>query len=285
MQNLDFENTKTCSKYSIRIGDKLIDLSTPLAMGIVNITPDSFYATSRTDTRDELISRVEQMLTEGVSIVDIGGYSSRPGAKDVSIEDEIKRIVPAVQAISEAFPDLTISIDTFRSEVADAALTHGAHIINDISGFSIDPKIIHVAAKHNAPYILMHMRGTPQTMQTLTNYENLFREIATYFSKKISQLQDAGVNDIILDPGFGFSKTLTQNHQLLDHLEHFHFLEKPILAGLSRKSMIYNKINSTPDSVETLQETTRLNQVALKKGAHILRVHDVKEAVELITKN
>lgn len=284
MQNSDLENTKIRGKYSIRVGDKLIDLSTPLVMGIVNVTPDSFYAGSRLTTTDGIISRVSQMVTENVSIVDIGGYSSRPGANDVSIDEEIERVVPAINAISEAFPNLIISIDTFRSEVADAALTAGAHIVNDISGFEVDPKIIHVATKHHAPYILMHMRGTPKTMQSLTEYENLFKDISLYFSSKIAQLKEAGVKDIILDPGFGFSKTLEQNYELLNQLEYFHFLGKPILVGISRKSMIYKKINSTPDSKETLKKTIELNMLALKKGAHILRVHDVKEASELILK-
>ncbi len=285
MQNLDFENTKIRSKYSIRIGDKLIDLSTPLVMGIVNVTPDSFYAESRSETTDKIISKVTQMITEGVSIVDIGGYSTRPGAKDVSIEDEINRITPAIQTISKEFPDLLISIDTFRSEVADIALTNGAHIINDISGFEIDPKIIHVASKHNAPYILMHMRGTPQTMQTLTDYDNIFKDISYYFSSKIKQLHRAGVKDIILDPGFGFSKTLEQNYHLLNNLEHFWILDKPILVGISRKSMIYSKLGVDISSIETLQETIKLNTISLEKGTHILRVHDVKEASQLITKS
>lgn len=288
MQNSDLENTKNRWNYSIRVGDKLIDLSTPLVMGIVNVTPDSFFIGSRLTTRDGIISKVQQMVAEGVSIVDIGGYSSRPGASEISIEEEIVRVVPAIQAIAKNFPNLFISIDTFRSEVAEAALSNGAHIINDISGFEIDPRIIHVAAKHKAPYILMHMRGTPQTMQNLTEYDNVFKDISLYFSKKIKQLESVGVKDIILDPGFGFSKTIDQNYQLLENLAHFHFLEKPILVGISRKSMIYKRINSTPDSIETLQRTIELNQLAIGKGAHILRVHDVKEAVNLtssISKN
>lgn len=285
MQNSDPENTKIRWKYSIRVGDKLIDLSTPLVMGIVNVTPDSFYTGSRLTTRDGIISKVQQMVTEGVLIVDIGGYSSRPGASEVTIQEEIDRVLPAIQAITETFPDLIISIDTFRSEVAEAALLNGAHIVNDISGFEVDPKIIHVAAKYNAPYILMHMRGNPQTMQNLTEYDNIFKDISLYFSKKIKQLESVGVKDVILDPGFGFSKTIEQNYELLENLEYFHFLEKPILIGISRKSMIYKKINSTPESAETLQRTIELNQLAIEKGAHIIRVHDVKEAVNLIPDN
>ncbi|MCH2230050.1 MAG: dihydropteroate synthase [Crocinitomicaceae bacterium] len=282
MQNSKPENKKIRSNYSMRVGDKLIDLSTPLIMGIINVTPDSFYAGSRTSIDVNFIDTIEQMVKDGMSIVDIGGYSSRPGAIDISVEEEIKRVIPAIKSIREAFPELIISIDTFRSEVADTALSHGANIINDISGFQIDKKIIHVAAKHNAPYILMHMKGTPQTMQDQTAYDNLFKEIALYFSEKISQLESAGVKDIILDPGFGFSKTLEQNYELLNHSEFFHFLEKPILIGISRKSMIYKKIKSTPDSEETLKKTIELNRIAIEKGAHILRVHDVKEAFELI---
>lgn len=282
MQNSKPENTKIRSNYSIRVHDKLIDLSTPVVMGIVNTTPDSFFAGSRTAVDKTFLDKIEKMIDEGVSIVDIGGYSSRPGAKDVSIEEEISRVVPAIQAIKKNFPDLVISIDTFRSEVADKALSNGAHIINDISGFQIDPKIIHVAAKHNAPYVLMHMRGTPQTMQNLTEYDNILKDIGLYFSEKIKQLHEVGVKDIILDPGFGFSKTLEQNYQLLNGIDYFNFLEKPILIGISRKSMIYKKINSTPDSIETLKKTIELNKIALSKGAQILRVHDVKEAFELI---
>ena len=282
MQNSDVEDTIFPSNYSIIAGDKLIDLSTPLVMGIVNVTPDSFYSGSRSESVNEILTRVNDMLNNGASILDIGGYSSRPGATDISIEDEIARIQPAINAISKEFPDAIISIDTFRSEVAKTAIEEGAQMINDISGFGIDPKIADVAGYYGIPYILMHIQGTPQNMQENVEYNNLFGDISKYFSKKIKILESKGVKDIILDPGFGFSKTIDQNYELLDCLEHFRFLERPILAGLSRKSMIYKKLGITPE--ESLEGTIALNKIALLKGAKILRVHDVMEAVELIVR-
>jgi len=282
MHNLDFENTKIHSKQSIRINDKLTDLSTPLIMGIINNTPDSFYSTSRVNNINDIIAKVSKMNKEGASIIDIGGYSSRPGAKNISVKTEINRIIPTIELISDKFPNLIISVDTFRSKVADLALKKGAHIINDISGFESDKEIINVASKYNAPYILMHMRGNPKTMQKLTNYKNIFNEIIYYFSKKIKELNNAGVNDIIIDPGFGFSKTIEQNYYLLDKLNYLNIIDKPILAGLSRKSMIYKRINSNQNSKETLKETIKLNEICISKGVKILRVHDVKEAYNLI---
>lgn len=281
MQNSKVEVTKFPRNTSIRVRDILIDLSTPKVMGIVNVTPDSFYIGSRM-TDSTLLSHVEKMLNEGMTIVDIGGYSSRPGAINISIQEEIERVVPAIKAIKKTFPELIISLDTFRSEVAEQGILAGADIINDISGFSIDPRMVSVVAKYNVPYILMHMRGTPETMQSLTNYDSIFNEMIAYFSEKIKILQNAGVNDIIIDPGFGFSKTIDQNYFLLDHLDDFLILNKPILAGLSRKSMIYKRMNTTPEDEKTLDGTIALNKIALKKGASVLRVHDVKEAVELI---
>jgi len=280
MQNSNVEDTIFPSNYSIVAGDKLMDLSTPLVMGIVNVTPDSFYSGSRSESLTNILERVKLMLNDGASILDIGGYSSRPGAKDISIAEEINRIQPAIEAISREFPDAIISIDTFRSEVAEAAINNGAHIINDISGFEIDPKIADIAGKYKVPYILMHMVGTPQTMQKNVDYDNLFMDIVKYFSEKIKILESKGIHDIILDPGFGFSKTIDQNYELLDSLENFRILDRPILAGLSRKSMIYKKLGITPE--ESLEGTIALNKIALKKGAKILRVHDVKEAVTLI---
>ena len=282
MHNLDFENTKIHSKKSIRINDKLTDLSTPLIMGIINNTPDSFYSTSRVNNINDIIAKVSKMKKEGASIIDIGGYSSRPGAKNISVKKEINRIIPTIELISDKFPNLIISVDTFRSKVADLALKKGAHIINDINGFESDKEIINVASKYNAPYILMHMRGNPKTMQKLTNYKNIFNEIIYYFSKKIKELSNAGVNDIIIDPGFGFSKTIEQNYYLLDKLNYLNIIDKPILAGLSRKSMIYKRINSNQNSKETLKETIKLNKICVSKGVKILRVHDVKEAYNLI---
>ncbi len=282
MHNLNFENTKIHSKKSIRINDKLTDLSTPLIMGIINNTPDSFYSTSRINNINDIIVKVSKMNKEGASIIDVGGYSSRPGAKNISVKTEINRIIPTIELISDKFPNLIISVDTFRSKVADLALKKGAHIINDISGFESDKEIINVASKYNAPYILMHMRGNPKTMQKLTNYKNIFNEIIYYFSKKIKELNNAGVNDIIIDPGFGFSKTIEQNYYLLDKLNYLKIIDKPILAGLSRKSMIYKRIKSNQNSKETLKETIKLNKICISKGVKILRVHDVKEAYNLI---
>lgn len=280
MQISNVENTKKQSNYSIRVGDKLIDLSTPIVMGIVNVTPDSFFSGSRKESTKEVLLTVKKMVDEGVTIVDIGGYSSRPGADNISVDEEISRILPVIIALKKDFPQLLISLDTFRSEVAQIGLENGVDIINDISGFELDPTIIDVVAKYNAPYILMHMRGTPQTMQSKTEYGNVFNEMIKYFSEKISILHAKGIHDIIIDPGFGFSKTMEQNYFILDHLENLQVLGKPLLIGLSRKSMIYKKLGITPE--ESLPETIRLNKIALEKGTNILRVHDVEEAVGLI---
>lgn len=281
MQNSKVEVTKFPRNTSIRVRNILFDLSTPKIMGIVNATPDSFYIRSRT-TDTSILTHVEKMYKEGMEIVDIGGYSSRPGAKNVTIEEELKRIIPAISAIRKTFPDLLISLDTFRSEIAEKGILAGADIINDISGFSIDPQLVEIVAKYKVPYILMHMRGTPETMQQLTDYDCIFNEMIAYFSEKIDILHNAGINDIIIDPGFGFSKTIDQNYYLLDHLDDFLLLGKPILAGLSRKSMIYKRLNTKSEDEATLDGTIALNKIALQKGASILRVHDVKEAVELI---
>ncbi len=280
MQNSSVEDTYFGSNGSIRFGDKLLDLSTPIVMGIVNATPDSFFEGSRVETIDAAISRAKDMVAAGAQIVDIGGYSSRPNAEDITVTEELNRVCPIITALRRDLSDVIISIDTFRSEVAEKAILAGANMINDISGFEIDPKIVDVAAKYQVPYVLMHMRGTPQTMQAMTEYDNLFREMALYFSIKIEQLKAAGLKDIILDPGFGFAKTIEQNHHILRNLEAFHTFGKPILAGLSRKSMIYKKLGITPEA--SLNGTIALNTIALLKGAKILRVHDVSEAKELI---
>lgn len=258
----------------------MLDLSVPKVMAILNITPDSFYSGSRVSNEAEILERVKNMLNDGADILDVGGYSTRPGADNISEAEEMDRIAPVIAAIHQTFPDAIISIDTFRSNVARTALECGASIINDISGFEIDPDIADVAAENNVPYILMHMRGTPQTMTSQTNYDNLIMDIASYFSKKIQVLQDKGVKDIIIDPGFGFSKTIEQNYQLLEEMEILSFLNKPILLGISRKSMIYKKLGIKPE--EALNGTIALNAIGLSKGANILRVHDVKEAVDLI---
>ncbi len=280
MQNSSVEDTYFGSISSIRVGDYLLDLSIPVVMGIVNATPDSFYAGSRKQERSSALDTARQMILEGAKIVDIGGYSTRPGAAEITIDQELGRVLPIIEALRSEFPAIAISIDTFRSEVAEKAILAGANIINDVSGFEIDPKIVAVTAKYNVPYVLMHMRGTPTTMQSLTDYENIFKEISLYFSQKIAHLQTSGVHDIILDPGFGFAKTIEQNHHLLSNLDAFQLFGKPVLVGLSRKSMIYKKLGISPE--ESLEGTIALNTIALLKGAKILRVHDVKEAKALI---
>ncbi len=265
---------------NIRIGKNLVDLVTPKVMSILNCTPDSFYSDSRIDTISQALKKAEQHILDGADILDIGGYSSRPGAPEVPQEEEIKRVVPVVQAIRKEFPNILISCDTFRGQVAQEALEVGAQIINDISGGEIDPSILKVVSNFQCPYILMHSKGTPQTMHQHTQYTSLFKEVVTYFSQKLNQLQQLGINDVILDPGFGFAKTLEQNYDLLNRLSDLHFLGKPLLVGISRKSMIYNKLGITPE--ESLNGTTVLHTKALLSGAKILRVHDTKEAKQVI---
>jgi len=279
MNKLSVEDTHFHSNNHIHVNEKLIDLSRPIVMGIVNTTPDSFYKSSRKQSLKELLLKVEQQLIEGASIIDIGGYSSRPGAIDITTKEEIDRVIPAITAIKKEF-DTIISLDTFRSEVAKEGLENGASIINDISAWELDKKLLSIVSHYKCPYILMHMNGTPSTMQNTTKYSNLFNDIITFLSKKIQILEENGINDIIIDPGFGFGKTLEQNYELLNNLECFKLLNKPILAGLSRKSMIYNKLESSPE--EALNGTTVLNTIAISKNASVLRVHDVKEAMEVI---
>lgn len=257
-----------------------MDLSKPVVMGILNITPDSFYAESRAIQEDQILSRVKDMLMHGASIIDIGGYSSRPGATDISEKEELERVIPVIEMIRSNFPDCTISLDTFRGTVAEAGINVGANIINDISGFEIDPTLLDVVSRYKVPYVLMHMRGTPQTMMNLTEYDNIVNDIVLYFSEKLETLRNAGINDVILDPGFGFSKTMEQNYMLLNSLERFRILECPLLVGVSRKGMIYKKLGVKPE--EALNGTIALNAIALSKGASIIRVHDVKEAKELV---
>ena len=271
-----FLNRKT----TLNVNGKLLDLSSPCVMGILNLTTDSFYGKSRIGSVEQALKRAEAIQQEGGIFIDIGAYSSRPGATDVSEKAEIERIVPVVEAISGNYPELLISIDTFRAKVARSAVGAGAHVINDISAGNMDEAMFGTIADLNIPYILMHMRGTPQTMQQHTNYQNLVLEMAYYFSDKISRLKNLGVRDLILDPGFGFAKTLEQNYQLLQRMEDFNFFELPVLAGLSRKSMIYKFLGGGPE--QALNGTTALNTIALLKGANILRVHDVKAATECI---
>lgn len=258
---------------------ELICFDTPKVMGILNITPDSFYAQSRT-TPAEVLRKAEQMLEEGATFVDIGGYSSRPNAQEVSPQEELQRVVPVVEALVKHFPDIRISVDTFRAEVARESLEAGACIINDISAGQIDPAIWEVVAHYQVPYIAMHMRGTPQTKQTYTEYDKLTKDILYYFSQIKDKARQLRINDLIVDPGFGFSKTLAQNYELMQQLALFKALECPILVGISRKSMIYKLLDTTPETA--LNGTTVLNTFALLHGADILRVHDVKEAVECV---
>ena len=258
---------------------ELICFDTPKVMGILNITPDSFYAQSRT-TPAEVLRKAEQMLEEGATFVDIGGYSSRPNAQEVSPQEELQRVVPVVEALVKHFPDIRISVDTFRAEVARESLEAGACIINDISAGQIDPAIWEVVAHYQVPYIAMHMRGTPQTRQTYTEYDKLTKDILYYFSQIKDKARQLRINDLIIDPGFGFSKTLAQNYELMQQLALFKALECPILVGISRKSMIYKLLDTTPEAA--LNGTTVLNTFALLHGADILRVHDVKEAVECV---
>ena len=257
----------------------LISFDTPKVMGILNITPDSFYSQSRT-TPSEVLHKAEQMLQEGATFVDIGGYSSRPNAQEVSEEEELQRVVPVVEALVKHFPDIRISVDTFRAEVARQSLEAGACIINDISAGQIDPTIWEVAAHYQVPYIAMHMRGTPQTRQTYTEYDKLTKDILYYFSEVKDKARQLKINDLIVDPGFGFSKTLAQNYELMQQLALFKALECPILVGISRKSMIYKLLDTTAE--DALNGTTVLNTFALLHGADILRVHDVKEAMECV---
>lgn len=260
---------------------QLIDLSVPKVMGILNVTPNSFFDGGKYNSDEAILTQVEKMLSDGATFIDLGAYSSKPSAEFVSEEEELDRIVPVVQLILNHFPDALLSIDTFRAEVAKACIENGAAIINDISGGNLDDKMFEVIAKYNVPYILMHMRGTPQTMQSLTEYDDIVKEMLLYFSEKVAQARNLGINDIILDPGFGFSKTLDQNYEVLQKMELFNILELPVLAGFSRKSMIYKELNISQQ--EALNGTTVLNTISLTKGAKILRVHDVKEAMECVT--
>ena len=266
---------------TINCKGQLIDLSTPKIMGILNVTPNSFYDGGKFTLSENGLSQVGKMLDEGATFIDIGAYSSKPNAEFVSEEEERNRILPVVQGILKKFPDALLSIDTFRSGIAAVCIENGVAVINDISAGNLDEKMMEVIAKHNVPYIMMHLRGTPQTMQTMTNYENIIKEMLFYFSEKVSKARSLGINDLIVDPGFGFAKTLEQNYEVLQNLELFQMLDLPLLAGISRKSMVYKPLGLTAN--EALNGTTVLNTIALTKGANILRVHDVKEALECVT--
>ncbi|AKC19506.1 dihydropteroate synthase [Flavobacterium psychrophilum] len=265
---------------TINCKGQLIDLSTPKVMGILNVTPDSFYDGGRFVSEKNVLIQVENMLQDGANFIDIGGQSSKPKAAIVSIDEELKRVVSIVDLILKKFPETMISIDTFNSKVAQIAVENGAAIINDISAGNLDDNMFETIAKLQVPYIMMHMRGTPQTMQEMTNYDDLVKDILFYFSEKVAKARSFGINDLIIDPGFGFAKTLEQNFELLNKLELFEMLKLPILVGVSRKSMIYKTLETTPENA--LNGTSVLNTISLTKGGNILRVHDVKEAVECV---
>ncbi|MFM9826104.1 dihydropteroate synthase [Flavobacterium sp.] len=270
---------------TIRCKGQLIDLATPKVMGILNITPNSFFDGGKyypeVSGESEVLSQVEKMLTDGATFIDVGAYSSKPSAEFVSEADELNRIIPVVKSIRKHFPNALLSIDTFRSHIAKVCIDNGAAMINDISAGNSDDKMLKTIAEYKVPYIMMHMRGTPQTMQKMTNYENIVKEILFYFSKKIAHARSYGIDDLIIDPGFGFAKTLDQNYEILQKLELFEITDLPLLVGFSRKSMIYKTLDSNAESA--LNGTTVLNTIALTKGAKILRVHDVKEAVECVS--
>lgn len=268
-------------KTSINCKGKLLDLEKPIVMGILNLTPDSFYDGGKHSDLDKIKSHIAKMLDEGATIIDVGAYSSRPGAKHISQKDELMRLVPVLELISKYFPETIVSIDTFRSEIAEIMIRdYNAAIINDISSGDMDSKMFETIAKYNVPYIIMHMQGKPQTMQENPVYNDLVNDIIDYFAMKINTLTNCGVHDIIIDPGFGFGKTIEHNYQILNKLEDFRVLQLPLLAGMSRKSMIYKYLDCSPE--EALNGTTVLNTLAISQGASILRVHDVKEAVETI---
>ncbi len=267
-------------KHTLNIGGKLLSLETPIVMGIINVTPDSFFADTRFSDAGELINKASEMLKDGASILDIGGYSSRPGATNISEEEEIKRVIPAIKQLVSHFPEAIISIDTFRSKVAKLAIEAGASIINDISAGELDDEMFETVASLKVPYIAMHMKGNPQNMVHQTRYENMLLEITNYFYNKLFKLHSLGITDIIIDPGFGFSKTQNQSLHLLNNLEIFKTIEAPLMVGISRKSLIYKTLNISSD--KALNGTAILNTIAVLKGASILRVHDVKEAVEIV---
>lgn len=267
--------------YSINVNGKLIDLAETQVMGILNVTPDSFYSGSRKQTEEDIRNRVKQIIDEGGQMIDIGAYSSRSGADDVSTQEEMARLRHGMKIVNEMAPGMPVSVDTFRADVAKMCVEElGVGIINDISGGELDKRMFETVAKLGVPYILMHMKGTPQTMQQAPHYDDLMKEIMLYFAEKIQKLRDLGQKDIILDPGYGFAKTIEHNYELLGHQEMLHVFELPLLVGISRKSMIFRLLGSSPE--ESLNGTSVLNTIALQKGASILRVHDVKECVEVV---
>lgn len=277
---LNMENFVFQTKKIIKLQGKLLDLSRPVVMGILNVTPDSFYDGGKYNDIDKIIVQAKQMVQQGATFIDIGGYSTRPNAEEVSEKEELQRIIPAILAIKEKMPSVFISIDTFRAKVATQAVEAGAVLVNDVSGGSLDSQMFETVAKLGVPYVLMHMKGTPKTMSEHSDYKDIFSEITDYFTQKIAELTKLGVHDVILDVGFGFAKNMAQKYVLLNKLAYFKSLGLPLMAGISRKSMIYKRLDINAD--ESLNGTTVLNTVALKNGASILRVHDVKEAMEVI---
>jgi dihydropteroate synthase len=266
---------------TININGTLIDFSTPQVMGIVNITPDSFFPGSRKQAANEIVERCGRILREGGTMIDVGAQSTSPVSRFLDAKEEAERLMPALKLIRREFPGAILSVDTFYADVAKESVEeYGVNIINDISGGQIDERMFPVAAQLNVPYILMHMRGTPQTMQEFTRYDNFIQDVLHYFSERKARLNQLGVNDVIIDPGFGFSKTVSQNYELMAYLKYFHIFEEPILVGISRKSMISKLLGVTPE--ESLNGTSALNTAALLSGADILRVHEVKEAVECV---
>ena len=266
--------------YSVNCRGKLIDLSQPRVMGILNVTPDSFYSESRVAQTDELLRRAEKMIDEGAVFLDVGGYSSRPGAAHIDEDTERRRVIPAVEALHARFPEVAISVDTFRSHIAREAVEAGACMVNDISGGNMDSHMFETVAALKVPYVLMHMKGTPQTMQLNPEYDDVIMELNRFFARRIARLHALGVDDILVDPGFGFGKTLDDNYKILKHLALFKAHDKPILIGISRKSMLYKYLGGTP--ADMLNATTAVHMLALQNGASVLRVHDVKPAAEAI---
>lgn len=265
---------------TINVRGRLVSLDEPQVMGILNVTPDSFFAGSRCRSEEEIRSRVCQMRCEGATMVDIGAYSSRPGAEDVDQKEELRRLLPAIAVVREEWPEAIISVDTFRSEVAGKAIEAGADIVNDISGGEMDSEMFRTIAQFHVPYVLMHMQGTPDNMQQAPHYDNLMCDVFRSLGERVESLHEMGIADIIVDPGFGFGKTMSQNYEMMSRLGEFRLLDCPLLVGVSRKSMIYRLLETTPE--QSLNGTTVLNTIALMNGASILRVHDVKEAVEAV---
>ncbi|MER2997227.1 dihydropteroate synthase [Pontibacter populi] len=277
---MESKDTLFKKKTTLNCRGKLLSLDTPLVMGILNVTPDSFYPGSRLSTTEEAVERARIMLAEGADILDIGGYSTRPGAADISSQEEQDRLIPAIEAIVKEFPDVILSVDTFRADVAEASIKAGAAIVNDVAGGTLDEKMFETVARLQVPYILMHLRGTPQTMQAMANYSNVTIEVLDELQQQVSKLTRLGVNDIIIDPGFGFAKTTHHNFELLNRLEDLRILGLPVLAGMSRKSMVYKTLGI--HQTDALTGTIVVNTIALMKGATILRVHDVKETKQTI---